>query len=150
MALDLDAINGVKNETTYQTKEEAESSVDVSEFFDLMVAQLQNQDPTNPMEEKDFLAQMAQFEALNETRKLNTSIQTLVNSQQFSQTASLIGREITAVDTDTGASNTGIVERVRMKDGSAVMVLAETGKEIKIEDITEIAPVYIQMEMDEA
>lgn len=145
MALDLDAINGVE-ETKYQTMDEKDSSVDVSEFFNIMVAQLQNQDPTSPMEDKEFLAQMAQFEALDETRLLNKNIETLVNSQNFAQSSNMIGREVTAVDTDTGESNTGIVEKVRMKDGEPLMVLAQTGKEIKMDEVIEIAPVYIQVE----
>lgn len=143
MSLDVNAINGVTETQKYESMDEAGSSVDVSEFFDLMVAQLQNQDPTNPMEDQDFLAQMAQFEALDETRKLNTNIETLVSSQQFAQMANLIGRDVTGVDTQTGEQIQGVVEKVRMKDGSPLMVLQGTTQELKIEDLIEIAPVYI-------
>lgn len=44
-------------------------------FLKLLVAQLQNQDPLNPMEDKDFIAQMAQFSSLEQMQELNKNMQ---------------------------------------------------------------------------
>ena len=60
------------------------------QFLQLLVTQLQNQDPLNPMEDQEFIAQMAQFSSLEQLMNLNTSMEGLTdatnNQQMFSAT----------------------------------------------------------------
>ena len=67
------------------------------EFFELMITQLQNQDPFKPMESGDFLGQIAQFSTVNGISELQQSFATLASSLQSSQAlqaSTIVGREV--------------------------------------------------------
>lgn len=86
-------------------------------FLKLLVAQLQNQDPTNPQENGEFVAQLAQFSQLEESQKLSSSFEkfaTAFQSTQHLQATSLVGRPV-HVKTDF----------TMLSDSGAVSVLAE-------------------------
>ncbi len=68
-----------------------------AEFLELMVAQLKNQDPFKPLENGDFIAQMAQFSAVSGMDKLQSSFDTLAGSLQSNQAlqaSTLVGRSV--------------------------------------------------------
>src|SRR5699024_10649496 len=68
------------------------------EFIKILMTQLQHQDPLNPMEDKDFIAQMATFSSLEQMMNMAKSIDTLVNNQMVSpviQYSHMIGKEVT-------------------------------------------------------
>jgi flagellar basal-body rod modification protein FlgD len=76
------------------------------DFLKLMTAQMTHQDPTQPMSNGDFLAQMAQFGTVNGIQSLNTafsSFATSMTSNQALQAASLVGRTVTT------SSNQGLL-----------------------------------------
>ena len=73
------------------------SQLGQEDFLTLMITQFQNQDPFKPMENGDFLAQMAQFSTVSGLQELNDRFDTLaasISGDQALQAASLIGREI--------------------------------------------------------
>ncbi len=75
------------------------------EFMTLMLAQLNNQDPMSPMENGDFLAQIAQFGTVSGIKELQGSFSTLadsLHSNQALQASSLVGRHV-LVPSGTGA-----------------------------------------------
>ena len=79
------------------------------QFLQLLVTQLQNQDPLNPMEDQEFIAQMAQFSSLEQLMNLNTSMQGLTdatNNQQMFSATNYIGKYVTAVGNVIGKSST--------------------------------------------
>ncbi len=103
-----------------------------SDFLMLMISQLQNQDPLDPMKNEDFIAQLAQFNSLEQMINLNQTMASLGNLQILSQTASLVGRNIEALD-DSGASISGTVTAVEFKDGLAKLVIQqEDGTEYRV------------------
>jgi len=63
------------------------------EFMQILVAQLRNQDPLSPMEDKDFIAQIAQFSTLEQIQSMN-------QGATFAQAAALVGKEVYSVITD--------------------------------------------------
>lgn len=99
------------------------SALDKDAFLNLLVTQLKYQDPTNPVEDKDFLAQMAQFTTLEQMQNMN---QTLT---QFS-TYSLVGKigVLESYDETTGETSVieGRVEGVSMKSGEAYVTINNT------------------------
>jgi flagellar basal-body rod modification protein FlgD len=81
------------------TGSSAASSMGKEDFLKLLVAQLANQDPLSPMENTEFVAQLAQFSNLEQLMGVNTNLELLQVAQTAmtnSQVASLIGREIEA------------------------------------------------------
>ena len=82
---------------TTQSEASLRSTLDQDDFIRLFLAQLQFQDPLEPLDNAEFLAQMAQFSGLEQTRITNDSIQNLVFMNSTAQAASLLQREVEVV-----------------------------------------------------
>lgn len=102
----------------------ADKAMGKDDFLKLLVAQMKNQDPLNPTDNKESIAQLAQFSALEQMTNISTSMDALnksmVNfSQQSSLTqgAALIGKWVSGVDTDGVTTMAGTVEAVKWLDG---------------------------------
>lgn len=92
----LDALKDIGLSTATDIKAK-KSSLGQEEFLKLMVTQLKNQDPLNPMENGDFLAQMAQFSTVSGIGDLQTSFSDFASSvanDQALQAANLVGRNV--------------------------------------------------------
>jgi flagellar basal-body rod modification protein FlgD len=87
------------------------------DFLKLMMTQLQHQDPMNPMDDKDFMGQMAQFSALEQSANMAQTLSQMSTASQVSQGVSLIGHLVDWVDSETETSGSGQVSGVAMKDG---------------------------------
>ncbi|AMQ07227.1 flagellar hook assembly protein FlgD [Sporosarcina psychrophila] len=125
------------------------------DFMKLLIAQLQNQDPTNPMKDNEFIAQMAQFSALEQTMNLSKSFEKFAEAQgqsQLIQYNSFAGKEVRwhelRVD-DKGNSVVGedgnpIVDEgtnriVSVKyDNGSVKFIMDDGKELTPGNISEV------------
>ncbi|HUV49852.1 MAG TPA: flagellar hook capping FlgD N-terminal domain-containing protein [Anaerolineae bacterium] len=82
-----------------QILEKSTSTMGKDDFLKMMIAQLQHQDPLNPLDGTDFTAQLAQFSSLEQLSNMNTQLETLglyQSSLNNSQSVSFIGKEITA------------------------------------------------------
>jgi len=123
--------------TTNTTKANA-SSLDKDAFLKLLVTQLRYQDPLKPMEDKEFISQMANFSALEQMQNLNKGFETLASNindnllpaLMIQQSSNLVGREISYQDPDSEEEKIikGTVESVVFKNGNIYCVIA--GKEI--------------------
>lgn len=86
-------ISGVSNAGTAPTIASDNTTLDESDFIMLLITELSNQDPLDPLDDREFIDQMAQLNTLSETIDLNENMQTL----QMLEAASLVGREVEAV-----------------------------------------------------
>lgn len=105
----LDSIVG-SYESTVATSSEESDALGKDDFLTMLVAQLENQDPLNPMDGTDFSAQLAQFSQLEQLMNLNTSMETLAAS--FSDDSeidlmSYLGKQVS-----------GNVDSMQVEDGS--------------------------------
>ena len=90
------------------------------DFLKLLITQLSNQDPTNPMEDTQFIAQMAQFSSFEQMTNMNESFNKMAAMINSSQAAATIGR---TVDIDVGDTTArGVVEATTMGSQPQVMV----------------------------
>ncbi len=71
------------------------SSLGQEDFLKLLVAQLSAQDPMNPQKDTEFIAQVAQFSSLEQTRAMQAELSGMRAEQQVQQAAGLIGRTVT-------------------------------------------------------
>ena len=112
------------------------NALDAEAFMKLLVAQLQNQDPTNPTSNEDMLAQISQMRSLQSNVELTDTLKNMGTGQQLSSAAGMIGKLIAATN-DDGDAVTGLVESVIVSDGTAYLQVGDQG--IKLSQVTEVA-----------
>ncbi|MFP4022202.1 MAG: flagellar hook capping FlgD N-terminal domain-containing protein [Halanaerobium sp.] len=115
-------------------------------FFKILITQLQNQDPLNPMEDREFVSQMAEFSSLEKNEKIYSLLEEKLGSNQVIENSNLIGQEITA--NVEGIDMSGIVDAVKSSDDKVFAVL-DSGQEIEINDITQVKNVEEGSETEE-
>lgn len=98
----------------------ASASVLQQDFLNLLVAQLENQDPLSPMEQEEFIGQLSQLSMVEGIEKLNASFADMLLLEQLSTGDSLIGATITYDKEGVGAV-TGVVQQVNVEGGSVVL-----------------------------
>lgn len=103
--------------TTASTTVTKSTELGKDDFLKLLVTQLQSQDPLNPMDDKEFISQMAQFTSLEQMKNMNTSV-------QITQATSYIGKQVTW-DDDSGVEQTGLVKAVRIVSGEPKIVIGD-------------------------
>src|SRR2546427_10353470 len=106
--------------STVTTTTDKTKSLGKQDFLKLLMAQLQNQDPTKPMDDSQMIGQMAQFSALEATQGLQQTIQRSNNVQTIFQAGALIGKYIQANESD-GTSTTGAVTGVDFTSTNGVV-----------------------------
>lgn len=132
---------GANTYTNMGGKPMAKSELNMDAFLRLLTVQLANQNPLEPMNDRDFFAQMAQLGQVEGMDGLQASLDTL-------NSAAMIGKTVTAVrpmtDADSGGVNslvTGTVTRITMRDGKQILGLQEANGgvvEVQIGGIREI------------
>ena len=85
-----------------------------ADYLNLLMTQLRFQDPMDPMDNSEMTAQLTQLGQLEQLSSLSTSFQGALTAAQKGQAASLIGKEISFLDSDTGQLASGRVESVEM------------------------------------
>lgn len=109
------------------------------DFLKILIAQLGNQDPTQPLQDKEFIAQMAQFTSVEQMTKMATEMQQL--RQSLGMTPGLIGQTISWTSTDADGNEvvlSGKVDALTFKKG-VQYAHVEGGAEITLDQITKIA-----------
>src|SRR6478609_8109766 len=84
-----------------------------SDFMKLLAAQLSAQDPMNPMKDTEFIAQMANFSALDSMRSLSTSFTEFASEQRAAALPLYLGKEVTFFDSTQGEVS-GVVTDVKI------------------------------------
>lgn len=104
--------NGVKSTSSNGWFEESKDQVSVDNFLELMVAQLKNQDFTNPVDDTQYIAQLAQFATMQSMQELNYY-------SQSNYVISMVGKEVTASKLSVGGkleTVTGVVNKISLVD----------------------------------
>jgi flagellar basal-body rod modification protein FlgD len=101
-------------------------TVGYDNFLKLLLAQMKNQDPTEPMKSTDYMAQLATFSQVEQSVKTNSKLDSLLSSYSLSQADTVIGRTITSAD----GTISGKVESVFIASDGAVANLEGVAKVI--------------------
>lgn len=135
-------ISGSVDEIIARTEKNANSrktggELGKDDFLNLLVTQLRYQDPLEPTNDKEFIAQMAQFSSLEQMQNMNS---VLTNSQAFG----LIGKYVTAntIDEDTLEVKTiqGQVSTVKMNNGKVYLVVDD--QDVSIDSVSEVVDIH--------
>ncbi|MGM9486035.1 flagellar hook assembly protein FlgD [Ideonella sp. YS5] len=98
----MSSIGAIGASTTSSTQS---SNISMQDFLNILLTQLTYQDPLKPMDNQEFMAQLAQFTTLGQTQELSGKIDSLVSTQASMQAIGLIGRTVqftTSEGTQTG------------------------------------------------
>jgi flagellar basal-body rod modification protein FlgD len=113
--------------TTSTTASDASSaSLNYDSFLTLFMTELQNQDPTSPMDTTEQMSQLASFSQVEQQIKTNTNLTNLISQNYITQAGSLIGK--TATDSE---GTTGVISSIKIGDSALTATLA-SGKTITL------------------
>lgn len=108
------------------------SELGKDDFLNILMTQLQNQDPSNPVDDKEFIAQLATFSTLEQITNLNTTVQSFIEEQKpntLLQLQSLIDQNVTWSSTEengqTKKEQKGIIKSVYMNDNQMMFETTE-------------------------
>ncbi|MBL8577515.1 MAG: flagellar hook assembly protein FlgD [Mesorhizobium sp.] len=120
---------GTSTSTNYtsQTDAVSKTQVDYQSFLKLLVAQMKNQDPTNPMDSTQYMAQLASFSNVEQSVQMNQKLDQMLQSNTLAQADAIIGRTVTSPD----GAITGKVTEVKLYSDGIVAVL-DNGKEVVV------------------
>jgi len=130
---------GSQKASTTSAKAGANNELDRDAYLQLLVTQLSNQDPLDPVDNSQMIAQLAQFSSLEQMQNLNDSFETLtgnVDQLNFISAQGLLGRYVEGLDLD-GNPIKGEVESVALN--GSIVVLTVGGKPMAMSGVMAIA-----------
>jgi flagellar basal-body rod modification protein FlgD len=130
-----DILNSL-NQVTATSGTTTKSAFDGSDFMLVLLAQLKNQNPLEPMKDNEMMAQMAQLNSLQELTSIKASMDQLAAANSASFAASLVGKFVKAT-LDDGTNVEGTVSSTSIKDGKYLLNVGD--KSIYLASITEIS-----------
>ncbi|WP_082341617.1 flagellar hook capping FlgD N-terminal domain-containing protein [Paenibacillus solani] len=118
------------------------------QFLSILITQLRNQDPLQPMQDREFIAQMAQFTSLEQLMNINTQLTAM--SQSLGAASSLIGKQISWMSTPEDGSETimksGVVESIIVREG--IHYAQVGGSEVALDEILKIENAVIEKDTE--
>ncbi len=147
MTVDATAATQYTGQATKTVNNSAKPIMGKDDFLKLLVTQLRYQNPLEPMEDKEFIAQMATFSSLEQMQNLNTTVNGLVDTisnqwlpgMMLQQAGQMVGREVAYYSlNEDGELQTlvGIVDSVEVGQGAPLLVIQ--GQRIPMENITQL------------
>ncbi len=116
--------------------------VDIDQFLQLMITELQNQDPLNPLDNSELLAQISQIREISSTDQLSETLSAVTTGQNLSTASSLIGKRVQALTDDAQEIN-GVVDRVTVggstdDNGQRELRIHVGQHQVKLDNVREI------------
>ncbi len=105
--------------------QDAFGNLGMGDFIQLMITELQNQDPTNPMDNAQMLAQIGQIREIASNDKLTNTLEALMLGQGINMASGMLGRKVAALS-DEAQRIEGIVNRVMIDGSEAKLIVTET------------------------
>ena len=118
-------------------RNDALRSLDMDQFLKLMISELQNQDPLNPMENTEILQQISQIREIGATSRLTDTLDAVLLGQNLTSATSMIGKTVKALSDDAQTVR-GVVDRVTVTDGDPRLHIGD--QEIKLKNVKEVLP----------
>lgn len=130
----ITASNSVSTATTATAGTTRSTNKD--QFLKLFLTQLQNQNPLEPMQDRDFLMQLAQFTQVENAEEMAHTLQQLQTLVTATQATALLGRQVTAVPEGGATPVEGRVSAVRFTaDGVRLLV---DGREVRVQSVLQV------------
>ena len=111
--------------------------LDPDAFFNLLIAELKNQDPLNPLDNTQLLQQVATIREVGVNMQLNETLQAVMFGQQLTSAASLLGKTVRGLN-EAGDEVTGTVERISIEDDRVLLHVGQD--QVRLTNVAEILP----------
>jgi flagellar basal-body rod modification protein FlgD len=138
MTAPVSGTSGVATNTASTTVDRNDQSMGKDTFLQLLVAQMRYQDPSNPVDSTQMVAQTATFSQVEKLEQLVTQNATMLVLQESATAGSLVGKTATYTDTN-GASKTGVISSVRLASGDNEAAATIGGVSVPVGRLTEIS-----------
>jgi flagellar basal-body rod modification protein FlgD len=122
----VDAIGTILNPANPNTTRQ--NTIDQDDFIKLFLSQLQFQDPLEPVDNREFLAQLAQFSNLEQTRQTSQNTEGLLVMNSSAQALALLNKTVEIVG--QGAANIGAVTAVKFTNSGPELTLLTTSGQV--------------------
>ena len=103
------------------------NTIDYNTFLQLLIAEMKNQDPTNPTDTSQYMSQFAQFSSVGQQVQTNTKLDSILSSQSLTQADGLIGHTVSFTDS-TGATFSGTVASISINSTGSIATLSDGTK----------------------
>jgi len=135
----MDAINGASqssNDLPIVPRERTGfAGLDSEDFLKLLITQLQNQDPSEPIGNEELLNQLSQMRSIQASIELEDAVKAITSNQQLSTAATFIGKTVTGTTTSQ-QQLTGVADRAFLRDGVAYVGIGS--QEILLGNVTDV------------
>ena len=117
------ATNSTSNSTSNNTSSTPSptSTLDYSSFLQLLIAQLQNQDPLNPTDSTAFVSQLASFSSVEQGVNTNSKLDRLLVDTSLTQASTMVGHSLMSAD----GTVSGVIASVKVDSSGATAVLTD-------------------------
>jgi flagellar basal-body rod modification protein FlgD len=133
--METGAIGSTPPAATGQDRNEALRDLDMDQFLQLMITELQNQDPLNPMENTEILQQISQIREIGATGRLTETLDAVLLGQNLTSATGMIGKTVKALS-DDAKEVSGLVDRVSVTDGETRLHIGD--KAIRLKNVKEV------------
>lgn len=133
------SVSGIQGSTGQQvtTGTNAYDALDTSSFIKLLVSELQNQDPMNPMDNSKILDEVSQIKAISSNDKLSKMLEAVQLQQNVGTANNLLGKVVSGL-TDDSKNITGTVDKVSIAEGDIKLHIGE--QTVSLNNVSEIQP----------
>lgn len=113
------------------------------EFLKLLLTELRYQDAMDPVKDKEFIAQMAQFSSLEQTTNMVEAFEKSARRSSHNEALAMLGGRVTATDPDTGESLAGVATSIRFTDDEPEITVLKADGSIAVVKLGEISQVSV-------
>ncbi|GAP22530.1 flagellar hook capping FlgD N-terminal domain-containing protein [Leptolinea tardivitalis] len=126
---------GAASETSSSSKSTTSTQNTSADFMSLLLAQLTNQNPLEPMDDTEMVSQMVSMNSLEELQKITKAIQTMSQTNQFASAATLMDKTVTYLNDDEEPVS-GKVSGITMANSEVYLTVG--GTSVKLSDIVKV------------
>jgi flagellar basal-body rod modification protein FlgD len=130
MAVTTGATSATANTAVLKASKDKFGELKVEDFLKLMIAELQNQDPLDPMDNSKLVEQINQIRSMQSSTQLTTTLDAVALGQNLSSASGMIGKQIKGLSS-TGSEVSGRVDRVAVQNGSPLLYVGDAQLELK-------------------
>lgn len=131
-------VSSIGQSTANSTSTTGSSNLNLNsgDFMNMMITQLENQDPLNPTNSDELMTQMSAIGQMESSSNLDTTLSTLGTQTQIGSASSLMGKQVQGIDVNNN-SVTGVVTAVQVASGGVNLQL-DSGDTVSLTNISNI------------